>query len=120
MSSHGEQRRSVRQPARSAPEEPGFAHWLRCHNKQTAGPVFCDGTGKRLRAITNHRPRRQRITGHGGRGYDGNNQSQDKRKKDYTTPPHINTSAEHKIGQYSVLPYRSKTYPGRLARFGNY
>ncbi|KAF0766636.1 Uncharacterized protein FWK35_00018218 [Aphis craccivora] len=37
-----------------------------------------------------------------------------------TTPPPINTSAEHKIGQYSVLPYRSKTNPGRLARFGNY
>ncbi|KAF0740833.1 Uncharacterized protein FWK35_00036065, partial [Aphis craccivora] len=39
---------------------------------------------------------------------------------DYTTPLPINTSAEHKIGQYSVLLYRSKTYPGRLARFGNY
>ncbi|KAF0702232.1 protein GVQW3-like [Aphis craccivora] len=32
---------------------------------------------------------------------------------DYTTPPPINTSAEHKIGQYSVLPYRSKTHPGQ-------
>ncbi|KAF0768320.1 Uncharacterized protein FWK35_00014678, partial [Aphis craccivora] len=39
---------------------------------------------------------------------------------DHTTSPPINTSAEHKIGQYSVLPHRSKTYPGRLARFGNY
>ncbi|KAF0755119.1 Uncharacterized protein FWK35_00027888, partial [Aphis craccivora] len=39
---------------------------------------------------------------------------------DYTTPQPLTTSAEHKIGQYSVLPYRSKTYPGRLARFGNY
>jgi len=29
----------------------------------------------------------------------------------------INTSAEHKIGQYSVLPYHSKTYPGRLVRY---
>ncbi|KAF0710739.1 Uncharacterized protein FWK35_00023222, partial [Aphis craccivora] len=59
---------------------------------------------------------RVRITGH---GYDCNNQSQDKRgrlRKLHTTPsPPINTSAEHKIGQYSVLPYRSKTYPGRLA-----
>ncbi|KAF0754490.1 Uncharacterized protein FWK35_00038577, partial [Aphis craccivora] len=60
---------------------------------------------------------------HGGRGYDCNNQSQDKRgrlRRLHTTPPPINTSVEHKIGQYSVLPYRSKTYPGRLARFGNY
>ncbi|KAF0772108.1 Uncharacterized protein FWK35_00007133 [Aphis craccivora] len=44
---------------------------------------------------------------------------------DYTTPPPINSkyqcsAVEHKIGQYSVLPYRSKTYPGRLARSGNY
>ncbi|KAF0746900.1 Uncharacterized protein FWK35_00039297 [Aphis craccivora] len=39
---------------------------------------------------------------------------------DYTTPPPINTSTEHKIGQCSVLPYRSKTYPGRLARFGRF
>ncbi|KAF0770418.1 Uncharacterized protein FWK35_00012244 [Aphis craccivora] len=138
---HGEQGRSVRQPARSAPEEPGFARWLRCHNKQTAGPVFCDGTGKRLRAITNHSQglrifRHQRITGHGARGFKRFSESQAtvdvattaivNRKisaggsGDYTTPLPINTSAEHKIGQYSVLPYRSKTYPGRLARFVNY
>ncbi|KAF0760982.1 Uncharacterized protein FWK35_00006568, partial [Aphis craccivora] len=37
---------------------------------------------------------------------------------DYTMPSPINTSAEQKIGQYSVLPYRNKTYPGRLARLG--
>ncbi|KAF0749840.1 Uncharacterized protein FWK35_00020045 [Aphis craccivora] len=101
-----------------------------------AGPVFCDGTGKRLRVITNHRLRRQRITGHGARGFKCFSESQAtvdvvttaliNRKTsaggsgDYTTPPPINTSAEHKIGQYSVLPYRSKTYPGRLGRFGNY
>ncbi|KAF0750137.1 Uncharacterized protein FWK35_00032213, partial [Aphis craccivora] len=122
---HGEQRRSVRQPARSAPDEPGCARWLRCRNELTAGPVFC------VRAIT-----RQRITGHGVCGFKGFSESQStvdvattaliNRKTsasgsgDYTMPPPINTSAEHKIGQYSVLPYRSKTYPGRLARFGNY
>ncbi|KAF0707597.1 Uncharacterized protein FWK35_00033618 [Aphis craccivora] len=60
-------------------------------------------------ALANHRPRWSwtvatiaiinRKTSAGGYG-------------DYKT--------EHKIGQYSVLPYRSKTYPGRLARFGNY
>ncbi|KAF0762446.1 Uncharacterized protein FWK35_00010017 [Aphis craccivora] len=66
-------------------------------------------------ALANHRPRWtwlrlpiiNRKTSAGGSG-------------DYTTPPPVNTSAEHKIGQYSVLPYHSMTYPGRLARFGNY
>ncbi|KAF0753639.1 Uncharacterized protein FWK35_00017587 [Aphis craccivora] len=112
---HGEQGRSVRQPARSATEEPGLALWLRCHNKLTAGPVFCDGTGKRLRAITNHRPRRQRITGHGARGFKRFSESQAtvdvattaiiNRKisaggpGDNTTSPPINTSAEHKIAR---------------------
>ncbi|KAF0757455.1 Uncharacterized protein FWK35_00021470 [Aphis craccivora] len=66
-------------------------------------------------ALANHRPRwtwattaiiNRKISA-GGSG-------------DYTTPSPINTSAEHKIGQYSVLPYRSKTYPGRLARFGRF
>ncbi|KAF0763864.1 Uncharacterized protein FWK35_00005023, partial [Aphis craccivora] len=81
--------------------------------------------------------RRQRITGHGVRGFKRFSESQAtvdvattaivNRKTgaggsgDYTTPPPINnTSAEHKIGQYSVLPYRSKTYPGRLAQFGRF
>ncbi|KAF0754563.1 Uncharacterized protein FWK35_00025476, partial [Aphis craccivora] len=67
-------------------------------------------------ALANHRPRPvyvattaliHRKTSAGG-------------TKDYTTPPPITTSAEHKIGQYSVLPYHRKTYLGRLARFGNY
>ncbi|KAF0771966.1 Uncharacterized protein FWK35_00006134 [Aphis craccivora] len=124
---HGEQGRSVRQPARSAPEEPEFARWLRCHNGLTAGPVFCDGTGKRLRAITNHRPRRQRITGHGARGFKRFSESQAtvdvattatiNRKisaggsGDYTTPPPINASAEHKI---------ARPTQGRLAQFGRF
>ncbi|KAF0751284.1 Uncharacterized protein FWK35_00015844, partial [Aphis craccivora] len=38
---------------------------------------------------------------------------------DYTTPPPINTSAERKIGQYSVLPYPRPTQ-GRLAQFGRF
>ncbi|KAF0766298.1 Uncharacterized protein FWK35_00004040 [Aphis craccivora] len=79
---------------------------------------------------------RQRTTGHGARGFKRFSESQatvdvattaiTNRKTsaggsgDYTTPPPMNTSAERKIGQCSVLPYRSKTYPGRLARFGNY
>ncbi|KAF0770148.1 Uncharacterized protein FWK35_00014987, partial [Aphis craccivora] len=122
---------SVRQPASSAPEEPGSARWLRCHNRLTAGLVFCDGTGKRLRAITNHRPRESQAKVYVSSGANEsqatvyvatttiiNRKTSAGGSEDYTTPPPINTSVEHKIGQYSVLPYRSKTYPGRLAWFG--
>ncbi|KAF0769462.1 Uncharacterized protein FWK35_00005532 [Aphis craccivora] len=91
---HGEQRRSVRQPASSAPEEPGCARWLRCRNELTAGPVFCDRTGKRLRAITESQATvdvattaiTNRKTSAGGSG-------------DYTTPPPMNASAERKIAR---------------------
>ncbi|KAF0764549.1 Uncharacterized protein FWK35_00023943 [Aphis craccivora] len=88
--------------------------------------------GRRTDELLTFRRLRQRITGHGARGFKRFSKSQAtvdvtttaiiNRKtsagdsEDYTTPPPINTSAEHKIGQYSVLPYRSKTYPGRLAR----
>ncbi|KAF0748651.1 Uncharacterized protein FWK35_00026671 [Aphis craccivora] len=138
MRAHGEQRRSVRRLARSATEESVSARWLRCHNRQTAGPVFCDGTGKRLRAITNHRPRESqakiyvssdanesqatvvvattaiinRKTSAGGSG-------------DYTTPPPRSTSAEHKIARPTRADLRGlgttdytasccrKTHPGQ-------
>ncbi|KAF0758395.1 Uncharacterized protein FWK35_00007820 [Aphis craccivora] len=96
-------------------------------------PVPCSRiTGQGLRIF-----RRQRITGHGERGFKRFSESQAtvdvattaiiNRKTsaggsgDYKTPPPpINISAEHKIDQYAVLPYCSKTYQGRLTRFGRF
>ncbi|KAF0687402.1 Uncharacterized protein FWK35_00037677, partial [Aphis craccivora] len=79
---------------------------------------------------------RQRITGHGARGFKRFSESQatvdvattaitDRKTSaggsgDYTTPPPpMNTSAERKISQYSVLPYPRPTQ-GRLAQLGRF
>ncbi|KAF0773481.1 Uncharacterized protein FWK35_00008983 [Aphis craccivora] len=102
----------VRQPAlHSAPEEPGFARWLRCHNKQTAGPVFCGGTGKRLRAIENHRPRftESRATVDVATTAIFNRKTSAGGSGDYTTPPPIDTSAERKIDPWSVSSHSSSS-----------
>ncbi|KAF0749093.1 Uncharacterized protein FWK35_00035500 [Aphis craccivora] len=127
---HGEQRRSVRRPASSAPEEPGFAHWLRCHNNQTAGPVFCDGTGKRLRAITNHRPRESQATVDVATTAIINRKTSAGDSGDYTTPPPVHTSAEHKVARPIQADLRglgttdytasavARPTQGRLAQFG--
>ncbi|KAF0768111.1 Uncharacterized protein FWK35_00004311 [Aphis craccivora] len=143
---HGEQGRSVRQPVSSAPEEPGFARWLLCHNKQTAGPVFCDGTGKRLRAITNHRPRwapwcawfqalysKSQATVDVATTAITNRKTSAGDSGDNTTPPPINASAERKIARPTQADLRGSgtTYKktrlavarptqGRLEQFGRF
>ncbi|KAF0773179.1 Uncharacterized protein FWK35_00002056, partial [Aphis craccivora] len=132
---HGEQGRSVRQPARSASEEPRFALWLRCHNKLTAGPVFCDGTGKRLPAITNHRPKftESQATVDVATIAITNLKTNAGGSEDYTTPPLINTSAERKIATPTQADLRgsgttdkkrhlavARPTQGRLAQFGRF
>ncbi|KAF0773676.1 Uncharacterized protein FWK35_00000101 [Aphis craccivora] len=108
--------------------------------------------GRRTDELLTFRRLRQRITGHGARGFKRCSESQAtvdvattaiiNRKTsaggsgDYTTPPPINTSTEHKIGQYSqdlprqtcavrellTIRYLAVARPtqGRLAQFGRF
>ncbi|KAF0767467.1 Uncharacterized protein FWK35_00007346 [Aphis craccivora] len=110
------QGRSVRQPAPDCRRSPGLhaGYGAINHNQQTAGPVFCDGTGNESQATVDVATTAiiNRKTSAGGSGL-------------HNVAAYINTSAEHKITRPTradlrglgttdyMAPCCSKTHPGQ-------